>query len=233
MFVVIAKPEYLSRIELEFDDCKLNSPQVFQLSFKLKQSHMKKLSLLLIFSVVLSLLVFAQDRTIRGKVTDDSGAPLVGVNVQAKGSSRGTQTDKDGNFALVVTGNPELVISYVGFKPSTVKTSTGDNFAVTLDRDVSSGEEVVVVGYSTVKRRDLTGSVSSVGAKQLKDIPLSSAAEALQGRLAGVTATSSEGAPGAEIIIRVRGGGSITQDNSPLYIVDGCRYIPPIPDQFK
>ena len=223
MFVVIAKPEYLSRIELEFDDCKLNSPQVFQLSFKLKQSHMKKLSLLLIFSVVLSLLVFAQDRTIRGKVTDDSGAPLVGVNVQAKGSSRGTQTDKDGNFALVVTGNPELVISYVGFKPSTVKTSTGDNFAVTLDRDVSSGEEVVVVGYSTVKRRDLTGSVSSVGAKQLKDIPLSSAAEALQGRLAGVTATSSEGAPGAEIIIRVRGGGSITQDNSPLYIVDGVQ----------
>ena len=90
-------------------------------------------------------------------------------------------------------------------------------------RGVTSGEEVVVVGYATVKRKDLTGSVSSVGAKDIKDIPLSSAAEALQGRLAGVQAISSEGGPGADIIIRVRGGGSITQDNNPLYIVDGVQ----------
>lgn len=184
---------------------------------------MKKLLLLLIISVALSSFSFAQERTIRGKVTDDAGVPLVGVNVTQKGSRRGVQTDKEGNFALPVSGNAELQISYVGFKPASVPLTIQDNITVTMDRDISSNEEVVVVGYSTVKRRDLTGSVSSVGSKQLKDIPLSSAAEALQGRLAGVQVTSSEGAPGAEIIIRVRGGGSITQDNSPLYIVDGVQ----------
>ena len=92
-----------------------------------------------------------------------------------------------------------------------------------MEKDVSSLEDVVVVGYSSIRRRELTGSVSSLSSKQIKDVPLSNAAEALQGRLAGVKATSSEGAPGADIIIRVRGGGSITQDNSPLYIVDGVQ----------
>lgn len=183
---------------------------------------MKKLALLFLFSVVLSSLLFAQEKTVKGKVTDDAGLPLAGVSVAVKGTRKGTQTDKDGNFSIAVAANAELLISYVGFKPSTVN-ATGDNLAVVLQRDVSSNEEVVVVGYSTIKRRDLTGSVSSVGSKQLKDIPISSAAEALQGRLAGVQAISSEGAPGAEIVIRVRGGGSITQDNSPLYIVDGVQ----------
>ena len=184
---------------------------------------MKKLLLLLIISVAMTSPALSQDRTIRGKVTDDAGQPLVGVNVSQKGSRRGAQTDKEGNFSLVVGGTADLVFSYVGFKPSTVPVGAQDNITVALERDVSSNEEVVVIGYSTVKRRDLTGSVSSVGAKQLKDVPLSSAAEALQGRLAGVQVTSTEGAPGAEIVIRVRGGGSITQDNSPLYIVDGVQ----------
>lgn len=184
---------------------------------------MKKLALLFLFSVVLSSLVFAQEKTVKGKVTDDAGAPLAGVSISVKGTRKGTQTDKEGNFSITVTGNQELLISYVGFKTSTMSTAGTDNLNVILQRDVSSNEEVVVVGYSTIKRRDLTGSVSSVGSKQLKDIPISSAAEALQGRLAGVQAISSEGAPGAEIIIRVRGGGSITQDNSPLYIVDGVQ----------
>ncbi|MBN8672569.1 MAG: TonB-dependent receptor [Chitinophagales bacterium] len=183
---------------------------------------MKKLALLFLFSVVLSSLLFAQEKTVKGKVTDDAGVPLAGVNISVKGTRKGTQTDKEGNFSIAVAANAELLISYVGFKPSTLNAGS-DNLAVVLQRDVSSNEEVVVVGYSTIKRRDLTGSVSSVGAKQLKDIPISSAAEALQGRLAGVQAISSEGAPGAEIIIRVRGGGSITQDNSPLYIVDGVQ----------
>jgi outer membrane receptor for Fe3+-dicitrate len=84
-------------------------------------------------------------------------------------------------------------------------------------------DDVVVIGYSSIKRKDVTGSVSSISSKQLKDFPLASAAEAIQGKLAGVTAVASEGAPGADIIIRVRGGGSITQDNSPLYIVDGVQ----------
>jgi outer membrane receptor for ferrienterochelin and colicin len=92
-----------------------------------------------------------------------------------------------------------------------------------MREEASNLNDVVVIGYQTVKRKDLTGSVSSVNAKQLKDIPLNSAAQALAGRLAGVQVTGSEGSPNAEVMIRVRGGGSITQDNSPLYIIDGIQ----------
>jgi TonB-linked SusC/RagA family outer membrane protein len=183
---------------------------------------MKKLFLLSLFTLVLSTFVFAQQRTIRGKVVDDAGAPLAGVNITAD-KTKGVQTDAEGNFSITVTGTPQLQFTYVGFKPSTASTAGTSTVNVTMEKEITASEEVVVVGYSTIKRKDLTGSVSSINSKQLKDFPLSSAAEALQGKLAGVQAISSEGAPGADIIIRVRGGGSITQDNSPLYIVDGVQ----------
>lgn len=184
---------------------------------------MKKLLLLFVFSFSIISPLFSQSRTLTGKILDDEGSPLSGVNVIPGGTGKGVQTDRDGNFVITVTGNVDLLISYVGFKPQTVNTSGKTVINITLEKDVSTSEEVVVVGYATVRRRDLTGSVSSVGAKQLKDIPLTSAAEALTGRLAGVRVTTSEGAPGADIVIRVRGGGSITQDNSPIYIVDGIQ----------
>jgi len=184
---------------------------------------MKKLSLLLLFTALMSSFLFAQDRIIKGRVTDEAGSPLVGVNIVPAGGKKGVQTDKEGNFSITVSGSSSLSLTYVGFKPASASTAGKDDIIVVMEKDVTSNDEVVVVGYSTIKRRDLTGSVSSVGAKQLKDIPISSAAEAIQGRLAGVQAISSEGAPGAEIIIRVRGGGSITQDNAPLYIVDGVQ----------
>src|SRR4029079_19496131 len=104
-----------------------------------------------------------------------------------------------------------------------VSLGTKTSFDVVMKEEASNLNDVVVIGYSSIKRKDLTGSVSSISSKQLKDFPLASAAEAIQGKLAGVTAVASEGAPGADIIIRVRGGGSITQDNSPLYIVDGVQ----------
>jgi TonB-dependent starch-binding outer membrane protein SusC len=184
---------------------------------------MKKLAMLSLLAIVFSSWVMAQNRTIRGKVTDEAGAPISGVNVVPTGSRTGVQSDKDGNFTITVSGNPALLLSYVGYKPASATTNGTDNVRVTMEKEVTSNEEVVVIGYSTVRRRDLTGSVSSVGAKQLKDIPVSSAAEVLQGKLAGVQVISSEGAPGADVVIRVRGGGSITQDNSPLYIVDGVQ----------
>ncbi len=186
---------------------------------------MIKRTLLLPFFCFIHFFVIAQTKQVAGKVTDDTGAPLSGVSVLVKGAKTGVQTNADGNFAIPVTGGGpvSLVFSYTGFKPFTLATSGSDPVAVKMEKETSSLEDVVVVGYSTVRRRDLTGAVSSVSAKQLKDIPLSSAAEALQGRLAGVQATSTEGAPGADIIIRVRGGGSITQDNAPLYIVDGVQ----------
>ncbi|MFC0773625.1 SusC/RagA family TonB-linked outer membrane protein [Terrimonas alba] len=185
---------------------------------------MKKLLLLLgwLFAVLVSR---AQTRQVSGQVTDEDGKPLRGVSVVVSGTKKGTQTDAGGNFVVEGSGTGEvlLLISNTGFKPASVRTTGNLKLPVKLEKEVTSLEDVVVIGYSTVRRKDLTGSVSSVNAKQLKDVPISSAAEALQGRLAGVQAISSEGAPGAEIIIRVRGGGSITQDNSPLYIVDGVQ----------
>ncbi|MEO5685296.1 MAG: TonB-dependent receptor [Chitinophagaceae bacterium] len=186
---------------------------------------MLKNTLLLTILIAIQLSLSAQTRQFTGKVTDDTGTPLAGVSVLVKGAKTGVQTTTDGSFTIPVTGaaKASLVFSYTGFKIVTIAADGTSAISVKLEKDVSSLEDVVVVGYSTVRRKDLTGAVSSVSAKQLKDVPLSSAAEALQGRLAGVTATSSEGAPGADIVIRVRGGGSITQDNAPLYIVDGIQ----------
>lgn len=185
---------------------------------------MKKFFLFFLLSVFINASVFAQ-RQVRGTVLDDAGTPVTGASVTIAGTKTGTTTDKDGNFVISVTGagNVNLIITSTGYTPITV-TATGNNAVnVSLQKQVTALEDVVVVGYATVQRRDLTGSVSSVGAKQLKDIPLSSAAEALTGRLAGVQVTTSEGGPGADIVIRIRGGGSITQDNSPIYIVDGVQ----------
>jgi len=183
---------------------------------------------LLFFLTVLFFIPFslmAQNKTITGKVVDESGNPVQGVNIVTKGVKKGTQTDNAGNFSITVsaTGSVDLIVSSVGFESKVVTVTGNESVSIQLTRAVITQEDVVVVGYATVKRKDLTGSVSSVGSKELKDFPLSSAAEALQGKLAGVQLTSTEGAPGAEVIVRVRGGGSITQDNSPLYIVDGVQ----------
>ena len=185
---------------------------------------MKKL-LLFFFSICISILSFAQARQVKGNISDDAGKPLPGANILLSGTKTGTQSDALGNFVINApgTGTIRLVISYSGHKSALITADGKNDVIVKLEKEGAELEDVVVVGYTTLKRKDLTGSVSSVSAKQLKDIPLSSAAEALQGRLAGVRAISSEGAPGADIIIRVRGGGSITQDNSPLYIVDGIQ----------
>ena len=185
---------------------------------------MKQLSLFLIF-ICISLFSFAQARQIKGNVKDETGAPLRGASILTSGSKTGVQSDANGNFSIPApgTGSVSLVISFSGFKTLLITSDGNTEVNVQLEKEEAELEDVVVVGYTTSRRKDLTGSVSSVSAKQLKDIPLSSAAEVLQGRLAGVQVISSEGAPGADIIIRVRGGGSITQDNSPLYIVDGVQ----------
>lgn len=182
--------------------------------------------LLFTFSFIcFSLITFAQDREIKGKVTDDTGTPLQGVTVIPKGSKKGTQTDKDGNFSLNVPGSGSVTLnfSYVGHKASSQVTDGTSPLNIQLERLASALDEVVVVGYSSVKRKDLLASVSSIGAKDLKDAPINSAAEALNGRLAGVTATTAEGSPDAEVRVRIRGGMSITGDNSPLYIIDGVQ----------
>lgn len=166
--------------------------------------------------------VLVQGITVTGTVTDSNGEPMPGVNVIVKGSLTGVVTDINGNYTIRVPDkSAALVFSFVGF--NTHESPIGDltKINVTMDESSRELEEVVVVGYGTSKRRDLTGAVSSVSSKQLKDIPVTSAAVAIAGKMPGVQVTQTEGSPDAEIKIRVRGGGSITQDNSPLYIVDG------------
>jgi TonB-linked SusC/RagA family outer membrane protein len=181
--------------------------------------------ILLMFACFSGNPLFAQNKQITGTVTSSDGnQPVAGVTVTVKGSKNSVATDAQGIYRITVDGKATTLVfssaSYINYEASINGSSVID---VALLPDVKTGEDIVVVGYSSVRRKDLTGSVSSISSKQLKDIPLSSAAEALQGKLAGVTAVASEGAPGADIIIRVRGGGSITQDNSPLYIVDGVQ----------
>jgi len=165
----------------------------------------------------------AQTKVVTGTVKSGPNEFLPGVSVVQKGTTNGTVTDVDGKFSLSITDNAVLVFSFIGMAPKEVAVGNQTAFDITLDPDVTQLSEVVVIGYGTVERKDLTTSVSSVGAKQLKDIPLNSAAQALAGRLAGVQVVSSEGSPNAQIQIRVRGGGSITQDNTPLYVVDGIQ----------
>ena len=176
------------------------------------------LGMLLLFSAG----AFAQTVTVRGKVTGtDSGEPLPGVNVVVKGTTTGTITDVDGNYSLSVPPNSTLVYSFIGYSTREEAVANRNSINVALQAETFGLDEVVAIGYGTVRKRDITGSVASVQGDDLRAIPVASAAEAITGKLAGVQITATEGSPDAEIKIRVRGGGSITQDNSPLYIVDG------------
>ncbi|MEO5564235.1 MAG: TonB-dependent receptor [Chitinophagaceae bacterium] len=186
---------------------------------------MKKTILLFLGLTCILFSSFAQNRQIKGKIVDEFGSPVTGVNVGIKGANNVVQTDVNGVYTItgVSSGQVTLEFSSTGFESKSITTSGNEVATLTLNKAIATLDDVVVVGYSSMKRKDLTSSVSSVSGRQLKDNPLSSAAEAMQGRLAGVQVVSSEGAPGADIIVRVRGGGSITQDNSPLYIVDGIQ----------
>ena len=184
-----------------------------------KMKNMRTVLLMLFATISLSL--SAQSVTLSGTVKDKTGEPVIGASVVEKGTTNGTITDFDGNFSLKVSGKHVLVISYIGMKTKEIDVKGKSKLEVTLEDDAQALDEVVVIGYGTVAKKDLTGSVASVSAKQLESVPVSSASEALQGKMAGVQITTTEGSPDADIKIRVRGGGSLSQDNSPLYIVDG------------
>ena len=158
--------------------------------------------------------------TAQGTVTDNTGEPVIGATVVEKGNPKNaTVTDFDGNFSLKLQKAKTVVISYIGMV--TQEVSAGPNMQVKLQDDNASLEEVVVVGYTSKARKDLTGSVGSVSGAKLAAVPVTSAAVALQGKVSGVQVTTVDGQPGADVNIRVRGGTSVTQSNEPLYIVDG------------
>ncbi|HMR85517.1 MAG TPA: TonB-dependent receptor plug domain-containing protein, partial [Niabella sp.] len=182
---------------------------------------MKKIIIYLLALFFICNTAVAQTKTINGTVLDDTGAPLVGVNIAVGDGGVVAQTAAGGSFSIQVptSGTPVLTFTFSGYTPQTVAAT--DDMSVALVKNIITGDEVVVIGYGTSKRKDLTGAISSISSKEISKVPVANAAEALSGRLAGVQVSSTEGSPDAEMKIRVRGGGSITGDNTPLLIVDG------------
>ena len=177
---------------------------------------------LLIFGLFATVFA-ASAQEIKGVVSDVNGQPLIGVSVFVDGTTLGVSTGVDGDYAINVPSakGKTLVFSMIGLATKEVVIGDKTTINVVLEDDSNFLDETVVIGYATVKRRDLMGSVTSVGNEALQQVPVATVGEALTGKMAGVQVTTTEGDPDAEIKIRVRGGGSITQDASPLYIVDG------------
>lgn len=166
--------------------------------------------------------VCAQDLQVSGTVTDrDSQESLIGVNVLIKGTSTGTITDIDGNFQLAVPAGAVLVFSYVGYQDLETPVAGQSTIDVQLQIQAAELDQVVVVGYGTTKKRDLTGSVASIKSEEIQAVPVVSADQALQGRAAGVFVQQNSGEPGAGTTIRIRGTSSISAGNEPLYVIDG------------
>lgn len=183
---------------------------------------LKKMWTMLCVTLISSLSFAQTTKMVTGTITDAvSGESLIGVNIMIEGSATGTTTDLDGKYSLNVPENAVLVVSYIGYE--TIKESVKGRTVIDVKLGAKSEvmDEVVVVGYTTMKKADILGAVSKVGTKELTAAPLASAEQALQGRIAGVQVSAATGAPGADISVRVRGVGSIYSDNAPLYIVDG------------
>lgn len=175
--------------------------------------------LLIVAALLISSAAFAQQTKVTGKVVDAQNEPVVGATVQVEGTTNGTATNADGQFTLSVNNGARLRFSYVGFKTLTVKASNG--MTVTMQEDANTLNEVVTIGYGSVKRKDVTTAVSSVSTKDLEKRPIVSALQGMQGMAAGLQISQANGQPGASPTIRVRGTTSLNGSNSPLYVVDG------------
>ena len=184
-------------------------------------THWKTMLLVLVLCVGFN--ANAQNLTVTGTVVDGTDEPMIGATVAVEGTKNLVVTDIDGNFTLKnVAKNATILVSYIGYKTERISVNGQTHFNVVLSEDSEALDEVVVIGYGGSRaRRDLTGSVGSVSGAKLAAVPVTSAAVALQGKVAGVQVTTVDGQPGADINIRVRGATSVTQSNDPLYIVDG------------
>ena len=182
--------------------------------------YLRNGSYFVLFLMLMSVQEFYAQQ-ITGKVVDENNLGVPGVNIIKKGSKGGVSTDIDGNYKIAAKEGDFLVFSFVGYQDQQVKVGTGSSVDVKLASSLSSLDEVIVIGYGTTKKKDVTGAVSQVSAKSFADQPLINAQEALQGRAAGVIVTRSSGAPGAAVKVRVRGVNSITGSNDPLVVVDG------------
>uniref|UniRef100_UPI003594371A SusC/RagA family TonB-linked outer membrane protein n=1 Tax=Persicitalea sp. TaxID=3100273 RepID=UPI003594371A len=161
------------------------------------------------------------DATVTGKVRDENGQALPGVNVLLKGTNVGTSTDVNGAFTLLAPEKGVLVFSYIGFATQEVAINGRTNIDVRLEAETRALDEAIVIGYGTVKKSDLTGAVSSVGSDEINAFPTANVMQGLAGRAAGVQVKQNTGAPGAPISVRIRGTNSIVGSNEPLYVIDG------------
>lgn len=182
----------------------------------------KKLCLLMLLLISCHLNILAQGKIITGVILDKTGETVIGASVLVKGTTNGTITDVDGNFTLNnVQENAVLQVSFVGYKNQDIALKGQSNVKVTLEEDTEVLDEVVVIGYGSVKKSTLTGAVAKMDTKGIQDRPLARPETALQGQLAGVTVRTTTGEPGADMQIRVRGAASVNANSDPLYVVDG------------
>ncbi|MBC7901933.1 MAG: carboxypeptidase-like regulatory domain-containing protein, partial [Gemmatimonadaceae bacterium] len=187
---------------------------------------MKKVGLLCVMLLVLTT-AWSQSRQIKGKVIDKlTGNPLPDVSVVIKGTENGTRTDKDGNFVLntSATGKVDLELSLISYGTMLITADGTGDVAVTMDKEAKTMDDVVVVGYGSVRKRDLTGSVASVKGDEVKKVPAGNVLESVQGKIAGVDIVRTNGGAGSRPAVTIRGNRSISADNNPLYIVDGIQY---------
>ena len=172
--------------------------------------------------VLFSVTVAMAQVLVRGTVVDQTGESVIGASIQVKGTTQGTITDIDGKFSLGVPDKKSvIVVSFIGYATKELQVDTSKPMSIVLEEDTKVLDEVVVVGYQEVRKKDLTGSVAKADMNELLNTPVGSFDQNLGGRIAGVNVSSSEGTPGGTMNIVIRGNNSLTQDNSPLYVIDG------------
>lgn len=190
--------------------------------YKLNYKALSKRGYLTLLALLIAITTFAQEQiTINGIVLDETDMPLIGATIQVKNAQKGVITDFDGKFTIKTRPNATLVVSYIGYRNHEFKVKDQKNPTIKLEPDNAMLDEVVVVGYGSMKKSDLTGSVSSVGSKSIEGFKTGSVVEALGGQIAGVQITQSDGTPGSGLDIKIRGVGTVNGDSSPLFIVDG------------
>ncbi len=183
--------------------------------------HLLRISFILLFWMT-AVFAYGQVKNVKGQVFDTKGESVIGASVLVKGTTNGTITDMDGNFILSnVSDDAILQVSFVGYITQDVPVAGKSEIKVTLSEDTETLDEVVVIGYGSVKKSTLTGAVSKMNSNSIKDRPMARAESALQGQLAGVTVRTTTGEPGADLQIRVRGAASVNANSDPLYVVDG------------
>ena len=186
--------------------------------------YFRPLGLLLLLCLI-PLCSIAQNITVKGIVKDNLGESVIGANVTEKGTTNGMITDLDGNFSLTVQKNATLVISYIGYVTEEIAIKGNTNLNIILKEDSKALEEVVVIGYGTARKSDVTGSIASVGGDKLQEMPSTNITYALQNRVAGVDMTQTSSQPGATMQIRIRGTRSLTASNDPLVVLDGIPFM--------